>query len=143
MYSLHHFTILVTPFHHKNIIWVLLDTLFNRTYVAYKHKNNNKSDGNPSSNLNVEMTEVQEVILNLSINYIKIGRLLNNAGGKGAWMNITETRLTYTVEVESFGALTNSDERLWRLDNAQVLTASLSDISRMEQSNKESNNGEK
>ena len=105
--------------------------------------NNNKYNVKPSSHLNVEMTEVQEVILNLSINYIKIGRLLNNAGGKGAWMNITETRLTYTVEVESFGALTNSDERLWRLDNAQVLTASLSDISRMEQSNKESNNGEK
>ena len=75
------------------------------THIIQFRKNNNKSNGKPSSHLNVEMTEVQEVILNLSINYIKIGRLLNDAGGKGARTNIVERRLTSTGEVEIFGAL--------------------------------------
>ena len=92
--------------------------------------NNNKYSVKPSSHLNVEMTEVQEVILNLSIDYIKIGRLLNDAGGKGARTKIVERRPTSTGEVEIFGAIKNSDERLKRLDNAQILTSSLAQISR-------------
>ena len=55
--------------------------------------NNNKSDGNPISHLNVEIAEVQEGIFNPSDNDMAIGGILNNAGGKGTQMNITEKRL--------------------------------------------------
>ena len=40
------------------------------THIIQFRKNNNKSNGKPSSHLNVEMTEVQEEIFNNSANII-------------------------------------------------------------------------
>ena len=57
-------------------------------------------------------------------------------------MNIAERGMAYTGEVQTFGALTNYDERIRRLENGHILTDYLADIIRMEQSNKEGENGE-
>ena len=51
-------------------------------------------------------------------------------------MKISERRLISTVEVEIFGDLTNSIERLSRLENSQILIDSLAEIIRMEKANK-------
>ena len=104
-------------------------------YIIKFRKNNKKSDGKSISHLNVEMTEIQEVILNPSDNEMAIGSLLKNDVIKGARMKIAERRLTSTGKFEIFDSLTNDDDRLSRLENDQILTAFLAEISRTEQAN--------
>ena len=77
-------------------------------------KNNNRYYCKPSSHLNVKMKEVQEVILNPSVDCMDIGGLFNGFGGKYFQVKITQSRLSYTGEVESFDTLTDSAERLRR-----------------------------
>ena len=98
--------------------------------------NNDKLEIKPNSHLNFEMMEFQEGIFNSSANGMEIGTLLNDVGGKGAQKKITERRLTSNGEVESLVALANFDDRLRRLDDANIFTASIYDIRRTEQANK-------
>ena len=91
----------------------------------------------PSEYLNVEMTAEQQSILEPTQLDLAASRVLENASGRGAKMKVAERRLNATGEVQNFSSLTNSDERLRRLENAKILECSLAEISRLEQAEKE------
>jgi len=111
------------------------DDLFRHMIKHRKRASNTQFQ--PSEYLDVEMKDIQKAILTPSAYDLAASRVLENAGGKGARMKIAERRLNATGEVQSYCCLTNTDERLRRLENASILECSLAEISRLDQAEKQ------
>ena len=84
----------------------------------------------PSSFLDVEVTEVQKKILNPSARDLTCGALMADAGGQGAQINLAKRKLDNVGDIKAYCGFQNNPERIKKLRAVGELAASISEIAR-------------
>lgn len=98
--------------------------------AAYARRRTSGDKLRPSPYLDVEMSNIQETILDPSPHDLTCRELINDAGGDGATLKLAKRKLDASGNFKSISFLANAPERIRRLQQAATLAASMSEIKR-------------